>query len=41
LMQELRNQCVADGQTIPAHSTLIDSLRKEDNLMQRSRADRG
>jgi Fe-S oxidoreductase len=41
LMQELRNQCVADGQTVPAHRTLIDSLRKEDNLMQRSKAGRG
>jgi Fe-S oxidoreductase len=41
LMQELRIRCVEDGQVIPAHTTVIDSLRKEDNMMQRLKADRG
>ena len=41
LMQELRIRCVADGQTLPAHRPLIEGLRKEDNLMLRSRASRG
>src|SRR4030043_508670 len=41
LMQELRMRCVEDGQVIPAHTPMIDCLRKEDNMMQRLKADRG
>ena len=41
LMQELRMKCVKDGQVIPAHTPMIDCLRKEDNMMQRLKADRG
>jgi Fe-S oxidoreductase len=41
LMQELRMKCVKDGQMIPAHTTMIDCLRKEDNMVQRLKADRG
>jgi Fe-S oxidoreductase len=41
LMQELRMRCVKDGQMIPAHTTMIDCLRKEDNMVLRLKADRG
>jgi Fe-S oxidoreductase len=41
LMQELRMKCVEDGQLIPAHTPFIECLRKEDNMMQRLKADRG
>jgi Fe-S oxidoreductase len=41
LMQELRIKCVEDGQIIPAHMLIIDGLRKEDNMMQARKADRG
>jgi Fe-S oxidoreductase len=41
LMQELRIKCVEDGQLLPAHMVVIDGLRKEDNMMQRLKADRG
>jgi len=41
LMQELRIKCVEEGQLLPAHMMVIDGLKKEDNMMQASRADRG
>jgi Fe-S oxidoreductase len=41
LMQELRIKCVEDGQLLPAHMVVIDGLRKEDNMMQLPKADRG
>ena len=41
LMQELRIKCVEDGQLVPAHMVVIDGLRKEDNMMQALKADRG
>lgn len=41
MMTEFRAQCVRDGQTIPAHAKLIESLRQNDNMMQRPRAGRG
>jgi len=41
LMQELRIKCVEDGQLIPAHMMVIEGLRKEDNMMQSLKADRG
>jgi len=40
-MQELRIKCVEDGQLVPAHMVVIEGLRKEDNMMQSPRADRG
>ncbi len=40
LIQELRIKCVEDGQLIPAHMVVIDGLRKEDNMMRASKADR-
>jgi Fe-S oxidoreductase len=40
-MQELRIKFVRDGQAIPAHAAIIDDLHKEDNMMRRSKADRG
>jgi Fe-S oxidoreductase len=41
LMQELRIKCVEDGQLVPAHSMVIEGLRKEDNMMQSPKSDRG
>jgi Fe-S oxidoreductase len=41
LMQELRIKCVEDGQVIPAHATVIEGLRKEDNMPGKPRAQRG
>ena len=41
VMQELRIKCIEDGQIIPAHIPVIDGLKKEDNMMQRAKADRG
>lgn len=40
-MQELRIKCVQDGQVDPAHMLTIEGLKKEDNMMQRLKADRG
>jgi len=41
LMQELRIKCVQDGQGDPVHALIVEGLRKEDNMLQRSKADRG
>lgn len=41
VMQELRVKCVEDGQLIPSHMLVIEGLRKEDNMMQRAKAERG
>ena len=41
LMQELRIKCVEEGHFIPAHTVAINYLRREDNMMQSRRADRG
>src|SRR4030043_1204617 len=41
LMQELRIKCVEEGQLIPVHMLIIEGLRKEDNMMQSKKADRG
>jgi Fe-S oxidoreductase len=41
LMQELRIKCVEEGQLVPEHMIVIEGLRKEDNMMQSSKADRG
>jgi len=40
-MREFRTQCVQDGQLLPALVPFIDGLRKEDNLLQQPRAERG
>jgi Fe-S oxidoreductase len=40
-MQELRIKCVQDGQGNPAHMLTVEGLKKEDNMMQRLKADRG
>ncbi|MDR3270594.1 MAG: (Fe-S)-binding protein [Peptococcaceae bacterium] len=39
--QELRLLAVAEGQINLAHSPLLDSLRQEDNMMQKKKQDRG
>ena len=41
LMQELRIKCVDDGQVIPAHTAVINGLRKEDNMLGKPKAQRG
>jgi len=40
-MQELRIKCVGEGQLIPQHLPLIHSLRQDDNMMLKPRAERG
>lgn len=40
-MRALRSQCVEDGQVIPEHMAIIESLKKDDNVMQRPKAERG
>jgi Fe-S oxidoreductase len=39
--QELRFKAVDDGQLLPAHMMVIDGLRKEDNMMQAKKSERG
>jgi Fe-S oxidoreductase len=41
IAQELRIKAVEDGQLLPAHMAVIDGLRKEDNMLQGKKADRG
>ena len=41
LIQELRIKCVEEGQLLPVHMLIIEGLRKEDNMMQALKADRG
>ena len=40
-MQALRIKCVEEGHAIPAHVAIVDHLRKEDNMMQGLKDDRG
>lgn len=40
-MQELRIKCVQDGQAPPEHMLTIEGLKKEDNMLQGKKADRG
>jgi len=40
-MRELRFRLVEDGQLLPQHIPIIDSLRKEDNMMMKPKTDRG
>lgn len=41
VIQELRIKAVEDGQLLPAHMPLLESLKKEDNMMQGVKANRG
>jgi len=41
IMRGLRVKCVEDGQLLPQHIVVIDGLRKEDNMMQQPKAERG
>jgi len=41
VMQELRIKCVEDGQIIAGHIPVLEGLRKEDNMLQCKKADRG
>jgi Fe-S oxidoreductase len=41
VIHELRAKAVEDGELLPQHMIVIDGLRKEDNMMQRLKADRG
>jgi len=41
LMQELRIKCVEEGKLPPPHMVVIQGLRKEDNMMQALKSDRG
>jgi Fe-S oxidoreductase len=40
-LYEFRVKCVEDGQLHPIHMTVIDGLRKEDNMLQKPKAERG
>lgn len=40
-MQELRINCVEEGYGNPVHQLVLEGLRKEDNMMQCQKADRG
>lgn len=40
-LYELRVKCVEDGQLVPAHMLIIESLRKQDNTLQGLKSDRG
>jgi Fe-S oxidoreductase len=41
VIQEMRAKLVGDGQLLPFHMPVIDNLRKEDNMMMKSKAERG
>jgi len=41
MMQELRIRCVEQGQTLPAHMLVVDSLKRQDNMMQADKTNRG
>lgn len=41
ITQELRIKAVEDGQLLPANMVVIEGLRKEDNMMQAKKAERG
>jgi len=40
-LHEVRTQCVEDGQIHPVHTVVIDGLKKEDNMLQKPKAERG
>jgi len=41
VIQEIRTRLVGDGQLLPASMPVMDSLRKEDNMMMKPKAERG
>ena len=41
IMRELRTRAVEEGMLLPEHTLIIDSLRKEDNVLGEKKADRG
>jgi len=41
LMQEMRIKCVEEGQGDPVHALTVEGLKKEDNMLQCLKADRG
>jgi len=41
VMLEIRAKLVEDGHFLPAHKAVIDGLKKENNMMQRPRSQRG
>ena len=41
ILQALRLRCVEDAQVPPQHMAVIEGLRKEDNMLQRPKAERG
>jgi Fe-S oxidoreductase len=41
MMTELRAKLVEDGQLLPEHMMVIDSLRKEDNMLMKPKTERG
>ncbi len=40
-LYEFRVKCIEDGQLHPVHMAVIDGLRKEDNMLQKPKAERG
>jgi len=41
VIQEMRSRLVGDGQLLPAHMPVMESLRKDDNMMMKPKAERG
>ena len=41
VMQEMRLRMAGDGQLVPGHGPVMDSLRREDNMMLKPKAGRG
>ncbi|MFC1870576.1 (Fe-S)-binding protein [Chloroflexota bacterium] len=41
VIQEMRTRLVGDGYLLPAHQPVMESLRKEDNMMMKPKAERG
>jgi len=41
IMRELRTLAVEEGKLLPEHTIMIDSLRKEDNVLGEKKSDRG
>jgi len=40
-LREIRFKLIEDGQLLPQHMPVIDNLRKEDNMMMKSKTERG
>jgi Fe-S oxidoreductase len=41
VIEDMRANLVGDGQLLPGHIPIIDSLKKDDNMMMKAKADRG